>query len=237
MREETALRADPRLAQLRQHLAAARAQGQDFSEAWAAGQQLVLTGLRRHERHDWRLVLHGTREAWARAYEGQPSSRVDCAVAELEGYTTDCEDGHLHPLAWSSRASSTIGCSVIDAAELRRVLAPASGQPRHFASWGVQTHGRARTAKARAVAGLLVAGADEPGPTGWTQRRISVCGSGGGAWPLSQGRTEQDTSSACSQVRRCCSPASQVRGSATSSAAPRMAARISSIRRSRRSQA
>jgi hypothetical protein len=53
VREETALCVDPRLAQLRQQLAAARAEGQGFGEAWAAGRQLVLTGLGRHERHRW----------------------------------------------------------------------------------------------------------------------------------------------------------------------------------------
>jgi hypothetical protein len=99
VREETALCADSRLAQLRQHLAGARDHGAPFSEAWAAGQQLVLGGLAAHEGQDWRLALHATRGAREAAYQGQPSSRVDWAVAELEGYASDGELDHLRPVA------------------------------------------------------------------------------------------------------------------------------------------
>jgi hypothetical protein len=56
----------------------------------------VLTGLTAHQRQDWGVALHATREAWARAYEDQPSSRVDWAVAELAGYASDGELGHRH---------------------------------------------------------------------------------------------------------------------------------------------
>jgi hypothetical protein len=87
--EETVPGTDPRLARLRQHLAAARAEGRDFSEAWAGGRQLVLTGLTAHQRQDWRVALHATREAWARAYEGQPSTRLDWAATELESFAQD----------------------------------------------------------------------------------------------------------------------------------------------------
>jgi hypothetical protein len=96
VREEIALCANPRLAQLRQQLAAARAEGQDLSEAWAAGRQLVLTGLGRRERHDWGLALGATRGAWQAAYEGQPSSRLDRLVAWLEAWA---QDGELPPMA------------------------------------------------------------------------------------------------------------------------------------------
>ena len=84
MHEEAALGTDPRPAALRQRLAAARADGVAFSEAWPCGEQLVLAGLGRHERASWRVALHATRSAWQAAYEGQPSSRVDSLVAWLQ---------------------------------------------------------------------------------------------------------------------------------------------------------
>ena len=85
MAEGTGLRTDPRLAMLRQHLAAARGAGLDFDAAWVGDRRLVLSGLARHQRQEWQSALHGTRAAWRRAYEGQPSSRVDCAAPELAG--------------------------------------------------------------------------------------------------------------------------------------------------------
>ena len=103
MREETALCADPRLAQLRQHLAVARAQGQDFSAAWGAGRQLALAGLGRHERASWRLALHATRDAWQAAYQRQPSSRLDNLVAWLEAWA---QDGELPPMATDDQGTT-----------------------------------------------------------------------------------------------------------------------------------
>ena len=99
MAEGTALRTDPRLAMLRKHLAGAPRAGEDFDVAWAGGRQLVLTGLTAHQRQDWGVALHATREAWARAYEGQPSTRLDWAATELEGFATDGELDRLHPVA------------------------------------------------------------------------------------------------------------------------------------------
>ena len=43
-------------------------------------------------------ALHATREHWERAYEREPSARVDRAAAELEGYATDGELGALPPV-------------------------------------------------------------------------------------------------------------------------------------------
>ena len=103
MREETALCADSRLAQLRQHLAVARAEGQDFSSAWAAGRQLVLAGLGRHERASWGLALHATRGAWQAAYEGQPSSRADRLVVWLEAWA---QDGELPAMATDDQGTA-----------------------------------------------------------------------------------------------------------------------------------
>ena len=105
VREETALCADPRLAKLRQHLAAVRARGEDFTEAWPRSQQLVMAGLGRHERGAWRLALHATRDAWQAAYEGQPSSRVDQLVARLEAWA---QDGELPPMAADDHGAPVI---------------------------------------------------------------------------------------------------------------------------------
>jgi hypothetical protein len=97
--EGTVLGTDPLLAKLRQHLTVARAQGQDFTEAWADGRRQLLGGLTRWEHGVYQAALASTREAWARAYERQPSDRVDWAVAELEGYASDGELDRLHPAA------------------------------------------------------------------------------------------------------------------------------------------
>ena len=103
MHEEAALGTDPRLVALRQRLAAARADGVAFSEAWPCGEQLVLAGLGRHERASWRLALHATRGAWQAAYEGQPSSRVDSLVAWLQ---TWAQDGELPPMATDDQGTA-----------------------------------------------------------------------------------------------------------------------------------
>jgi hypothetical protein len=90
--EETELGTDPRLAKLRAHLAAARAQGLDFSEAWDGGRQLVLAGMASwRERQDYSAVLAATRASWCAAYEGQPSDRVDDAATVLAAFAQDVQ--------------------------------------------------------------------------------------------------------------------------------------------------
>jgi hypothetical protein len=99
MAEETALRADPRLAQLRRLLSQARVYAVPFPVAWSAATRAVLCQVRGLERDTLVRALCATEPAWRSAYEGQPFDRVDWALCELEGYATDGELDHLHPVA------------------------------------------------------------------------------------------------------------------------------------------
>jgi hypothetical protein len=93
---------DPRLVALREQLAAARARGESFQVAWAAGLASIpraRIGRERMLRDGVIRALDATREHWERAYERAPAARVDRAVAELEGYATDGELAALRPVA------------------------------------------------------------------------------------------------------------------------------------------
>jgi hypothetical protein len=96
MAEETVLGTDPRLARLRQHLVVARAAGLDFSEAWAGGRRMVLSGVSRRQRQEYQSALHVTREAWRRAYEGVRPRGLGGVRAG--GLHSDGELDSLHPV-------------------------------------------------------------------------------------------------------------------------------------------
>jgi hypothetical protein len=91
-----ALVSEPRLVVLRERLEAERADGAAFSEAWPRARTELLDGLGHWWRELWLPVLNATEDAWRRAYEGGRSSRVECAVTELEAYA----DSGLEPLRY-----------------------------------------------------------------------------------------------------------------------------------------
>jgi hypothetical protein len=97
-----ALGSEPRLVILRERLAAERADGASFSQAWEQAEAEALEGLAGHDRSSWNGVLSSTREAWRSAYYGSRSSRVAWALGELEAYAAD---GELEPLAYELPAA------------------------------------------------------------------------------------------------------------------------------------
>jgi hypothetical protein len=90
------LACDPRLAELRRRLAAARAQGVPFSDAWGAATALVLAGA---SQFDAKMVygpaLAATAWAWQAAYTSVPPTRLESATTELWTFSTDGELGYL----------------------------------------------------------------------------------------------------------------------------------------------
>jgi hypothetical protein len=77
-----ALASEPRLVQLREQLAAERAAGAAFTDAWERARGEVLSGLVAWEREAWSSVLITTRWAWRSAY--YRSSSGPAWVTELE---------------------------------------------------------------------------------------------------------------------------------------------------------
>ncbi len=75
---------------VRQHLAAARAEGLSFDEAWdqALASLPAVRGGRRSlvygARQEWVGALRSTRAAWAAAYTGEPEVAGEAAVRDLE---------------------------------------------------------------------------------------------------------------------------------------------------------
>jgi len=76
---------------VRRHLAAARAAGVRFDEAWAMALAVTLPPVEGHpsstavrERREWRHALKSTRGAWQAAYRRVPESRAEAAARDLE---------------------------------------------------------------------------------------------------------------------------------------------------------
>jgi hypothetical protein len=86
-----AVPSEPRLAELRERLAAERADGASFGAAWQRARAEALAGLSSFDKTTWASVLLQTRAAWRSAYYGGRSSRVEGAVTELETYAADGE--------------------------------------------------------------------------------------------------------------------------------------------------
>lgn len=62
---------------VRQELAQRRQAGEPFDGAWEA----AVASVRGRERDAWLVALHGTRDAWLRAYAGEPLTRAEQAVS------------------------------------------------------------------------------------------------------------------------------------------------------------
>jgi len=76
---------------VRRHLAAARAAGTPFDDAWATALAVSLPPVEGHpsstavrERREWRHALKSTRGAWEDAYRRVPESRAEAAALSLE---------------------------------------------------------------------------------------------------------------------------------------------------------
>jgi hypothetical protein len=65
------------LVKLRQHLQAAREQGEAFGDAWSPTVMVALQGLRGADRREWTVALSRTRETWQRCYERRPEMKVE----------------------------------------------------------------------------------------------------------------------------------------------------------------
>lgn len=61
--------------QLAQLLAQARADREEFHNAWALAVEQVLEGESGAEREDWRAALNATRDAWGAAWDRRPATR------------------------------------------------------------------------------------------------------------------------------------------------------------------
>jgi hypothetical protein len=74
------------LVQLRQHLAAARAEGLPWEAAWEAATAALLAPLGDWHATQLQRVLTGTEQAWRRAYERTPSTELDSCALRLQEF-------------------------------------------------------------------------------------------------------------------------------------------------------
>ena len=88
------------LHELRQRLAAARADGQPWEQAWHEAMAALLAPLGEWHATQLHVVLAGTEQAWRRAYERAPSTQLDQAALELEAFAaSDLGLPHHQPVA------------------------------------------------------------------------------------------------------------------------------------------
>lgn len=77
------LRTVPLLEDLRHALADARDEGVPFDEAWTTAVRALRGDLSERDNGLWGGALAGTRDAWRRAYSGEPATPADKAPGEL----------------------------------------------------------------------------------------------------------------------------------------------------------
>jgi hypothetical protein len=77
------------LPRLRELLADARRRGEPFEAAWDAAVPRAVRPTASHERATWTTILTATREAWGRAYNGEPAAPHDLAAARIAGLLAD----------------------------------------------------------------------------------------------------------------------------------------------------
>lgn len=76
------------IAIVRDSLCAAKRAGTPWDQAWHDALQLVPPGEQDSDAYLLRAALSATRDAWRRAYRGEPPTRTDELGAFLSGYLT-----------------------------------------------------------------------------------------------------------------------------------------------------
>lgn len=70
-----------RMVAFRLELARRREAGEAFEEAWREAKRTLPP--ERYMHHDWRSAVEATRDAWARAWAGEPPTPGELAAAQL----------------------------------------------------------------------------------------------------------------------------------------------------------